>query len=180
MLNGRNALCNDDFRHIGQSRAERFLDFRVGGGVAGRCRVVENQDFRFSEQGSGDAKSLFLTARHVGSALFDACFILVRHFHHEFVGLRHPTCLTTLVKRGRFASPTQVVENRTREQRVLLQHHCHCRPQRLQIVVAHVAAAHRHAALNRIVKSADKADERRFSRTRTADDADGFARRDGE
>ena len=46
---------------------------------------------------------------------------------------------------------------------------------RLQIVVAHVFAAHAHNAVLRVVKTGNHLHKRRFTATRSAQNADGFS-----
>ena len=72
-------------------------------------------------------------------------------------------------------APAQVFGNGAAKQYVFLQHHGHLVAQGVQVVVAHVHAAHAHGALGGVVQAGDEVNERGLGRAGTADDADGFA-----
>ena len=71
-LNARNALGNDNLRHLRQFLAERPLNLGIRRRVAGRRRVVEHQHTRPLQQGTGNTEALLLSAADVGAALLDA------------------------------------------------------------------------------------------------------------
>lgn len=86
ILHRGNALCNDDLGGAGDLLTERLPDLCVGGGIHGTGGVVEDEDLRLAQQGTGDGQTLFLAAGHVGAALLDPGVVLVREALDELIG----------------------------------------------------------------------------------------------
>ena len=72
-----NALCDDDLGGVFQRGAERLTDLCLGRGVNRACRVVEDQDLRLFQQGTGNAETLLLSARYVCAAALDLMLVSV-------------------------------------------------------------------------------------------------------
>src|SRR5699024_1713503 len=178
ILHAGHALGNDDFGGLGDELPEALADQRVGAGIDGRSGVVQNQDLGLLQQGAGDAQTLFLAARDVGAALLDPGVILLGELLDELVGLGQTAGFLHLGVGGVGVATAQVVLCGAREQHVLLQHHGHLVAQGLQVVLAHVHAAHLHAALGDVVQAGDQLDQAGLGRTGAAQDADDLARLD--
>ena len=72
---------------FGNKAAETRADLGVRPGIHRAGAVVQNQDLRFFQKGARDAKTLFLTARHIRAALVDWRIIFLREAVDEFSGL---------------------------------------------------------------------------------------------
>ena len=68
---GRQAVGDDDAGPALGDVAKGLLDRRLGAAVEGAGRLVEDQDRRILEQGSGDRDPLLLAARQLEPALAD-------------------------------------------------------------------------------------------------------------
>ena len=86
-------------------------------------------------------------------------------------------CLADFLVGGVRVAPTQVLGDGAAKQHVFLQHHGDLVTQRVQVVVAHVHAAHAHSAFGGVVQAGDEVNERGLGRAGAADDADGLAAR---
>ena len=85
-LHTRDALGNDNLRHLRQFLAEGALNLGIRRRIAGRCRVVKHQHLRSFQQGAGNTEALLLSAADVGAALFDARLIAVGHLVDKLIG----------------------------------------------------------------------------------------------
>ncbi|CDD41178.1 uncharacterized protein BN642_00507 [Collinsella sp. CAG:398] len=175
MLHGARTLGDDDLGGLGQVARQAFADERIGLGVHGAGGIVQDQHLGVLQQRAGDAQALLLAARHVRAALLDIGVVLLREGLDELIGLGELAHLDELVVRGVRVAPAQVLLDGAAEEHVLLQHHGHVVAQELQIIVAHVDAAHLHGALGHVVQAADEVHERGFGRTGAAHDAQGLA-----
>ena len=66
--------------------------------------------------------------------------------------------------------PAQVIQNGAAEQHVLLQHHGHLAAQHVEVVVAHIHAAHLHGAGLGIIQAGDQLHKAGFCTAGAADD----------
>ena len=71
VLNGGDALGDDQLGGAGDLLGEGLADGCVGTGIDGGGGVVQDQDLGLLQQGAGDAKTLLLTAGDIGAALFE-------------------------------------------------------------------------------------------------------------
>ena len=149
-------------------------------GIDGARRVVEDEDLGLFEERARNAEALLLTARDVGTALFDVGIVLVGEALDEVVCLRKPARFDELFVCRVGVAPAEVLLDGPREEDVLLEHNGDLIAKRRQIVCPHVHAAHLDAPFRHVVEAGEKVDERGFGRTRAADDADRFARLDVE
>src|SRR5699024_5163135 len=152
VLDAGHPLGDDDLGGLGDKLPETLADQGVGAGVHRAGGVVQDQDPGLLQQGAGDAQALFLAARNVGAALLDPGVVFLGELLDELVGLGQAAGLLHLGVGGVGVAPAQVVLDGAREQHVLLQHHGHLVAQGLQVVLAHVYAAHLHAAFGDVVQ----------------------------
>ena len=61
ILNGKNALSDDELRDVWMVFLKTFTDELVGMGITGACGIVEDENLRILKKRSCYAKSLFLT-----------------------------------------------------------------------------------------------------------------------
>jgi hypothetical protein len=69
VLNGGNALRDDNFRRVRDVFSKRLTDQFVGFGVNRAGRVVQNQDFGLFQQRPRNTQSLLLASGYIGAAL---------------------------------------------------------------------------------------------------------------
>ena len=74
---GREAMGDDDRGPARGDALQGLLDRRLGPAVEGAGRLVEDQDRRVLEQGSGDRDALLLAAGKLEAALADLALIAV-------------------------------------------------------------------------------------------------------
>ena len=86
ILDGGNTLGDDQLGGLGDEFPEGLADHGVGFGIHGGSGVVQNEDLGLLQQGTGDAKTLLLTAGDVGAALLDLVVVLVGEVLDEIVG----------------------------------------------------------------------------------------------
>ena len=175
VLHGTDALRDDDLRRLRDIGGKSLLDLRVRARIDGARRVVEDEHFRLLQQRAGDAQALLLAAGDICAALLDIGVIAVWHGGDELIRTREHAGVPEFLVRGILIAPTEVLLDRAGKQLVFLQHHGNGVAQRLQIIIAHVHAAERQLAAGDIVQARDELHERRFGRTRAADDADRLA-----
>ena len=121
VLNGRDALGDDDFGGIGQFFAERLADECVRLGIDGGSGVVENEDLGFFQEGARDAEPLFLSARNVCAALFDEGVVFFGKALDKFVRLREFAGVDDLLVGGVLVAPAQAGYEGVRKARFLRQ-----------------------------------------------------------
>ena len=155
---------------------KRGLDAVLGGGVDARGGVVQDQDARLGQQGTGDRHALALPAAERQAALADERVETIGQLLEQ---LRQPGALrrggdVLLARVG--ARVGDVVAERRREQEGVVRDHGHLAAQRRGIHLAHVHAVHEHGALVHVVQARDEHHERRLARAGRPDDRDGAAR----
>jgi hypothetical protein len=60
--NGAQAMRDDKCRSAGHESRESFLDQGFAFGIEARCRLIQNEDSRISQNRSRDSHSLALTS----------------------------------------------------------------------------------------------------------------------
>ena len=180
VLDGRHALSDDELGRVGDLFAERLADERVRLGIDRRRRVVEDQYLWLFEQCARNAKSLLLTARDVAAALLDVGVVLVGEALNELVRLCEFADAHQLLVCRVGVAPAQILLDRAREEHVLLQHDRDLIAQCLDVVIAHVYAAHLDAALGHVIKPRDEVDQRSLGAARAAQNAYRLPRLDLE
>ena len=84
----RQPVGDDDRRPVAHDLAQPGADLRLGRGVDGRGRVVEDEDARIDQERAGDRDPLPLPARERDPALADDGVVAVRELEDELVRLR--------------------------------------------------------------------------------------------
>ena len=116
----QDALSDDDLGRAGHGCTQSATDSGISGCVARRSTVVEDQNTGTLQQRSSNAEALLLTARDVGSTLFDMRLVALRHLGNEIVGRCDTASFAALLERCVRTPPTQVVKDGTAEQDILL------------------------------------------------------------
>src|SRR5262249_20839929 len=137
---------DDEARPSGQQRSQRLLDADFGERVDRTGRFVENQDPRVGEHRPREADQLTLAQRQPAAALAD--------LRRQSVGerLEHIETAEALYGqrdffvRGEGATDTDVLKNRSGEQKVMLEHDSQLVMERLRNDVTRVLPVHEYAA----------------------------------
>ena len=116
----RHTLSNDDLCGMGQALVKARSNFRIGSGIHRTGGIVKDQNLRFFQQRSGNAKALFLPAGNICTALLDISIIALREGLDKTIGFRQNTGLFHFFIGSIFIAPTQVILNRTGKQHVFL------------------------------------------------------------
>ena len=176
---GGDALGDDELGHIPQL-CQSGADLPLSGGVHGAGGVVEDQDFRPLEQGTGDAQPLLLPAGDVHASLAQVGVQALWHPLQKFGGAGRPTGRPQLlVARVRFPPP-QILPHGAGEENVLLEHDAHRVPQSPEIVLPHIPAAHPDRPLGGVVQPGNELHQGSLGRASTAQDAHRLPCRDME
>ena len=132
ILNGGNTLGNDQLGGSGNFFLEGLADHSVRMGIHSGGRVVQDQDLRLFQQGTGNAQPLLLAAGDIAAPLLDVGIVAVREGGDELIGTGQLTGVDQLLIRGVGIAPAQVFLDGAGEQGVLLQHHGHIVPEHLR------------------------------------------------
>ena len=132
------SLCNDQCRHPSELFLQRDLDLAVGIGIDSACAVIQNDNFRFFQQGSGNAKSLTLTSGNVNSSLLDLSIITIRERTDVFISLRLSACFHHFFAGSVHVAPFDVFLDSTGKQNVFLKYHRNVSPEIFEFIVANV------------------------------------------
>ena len=84
---GRDALCHDHERGVGDVFGQLLAQARVGLVVKRAKRVVEHHDLGLFGQGAGDGQTLALTARNIGATLADGGVVTALALGDKVLGL---------------------------------------------------------------------------------------------
>jgi len=155
--------------------AQRGAEPRVGGVVEGREAVVEQVNARLADQRAGDREALALAAGKVAAALSHGGRQALRQRGNEIGGLRHIERVPEFLVDGVGAPEAQVAGDAAGEQPGLLRDEPDHAPQRRQRQLAHVDAAHLHAATGHVEQPGDQVQQRRFTRAGGTGDGDRLA-----
>ena len=180
ILNGCNSLCNDDLGGICQLISECLADLCFGGCINRAGGVIKNEYLRLFKQSTGDAKTLFLSARNVGTALGYHRVIAILEGGNELICLCALGCICNLFVAGFFITPAQVIAYRSREEGVVLQYHTDALAQVIKGIILDIYAVNQNLALVGIVKTGNKRNECCLSAACRADDTDNALRGDGQ
>ena len=122
------------------------------------------------EQRARDAQALLLATRDTGAALAQLA-VQPADAIKELVHARRAASREELIVRRLRIAPLQVLAHGTRKQHILLQHNAHSVAQGGEVVVAHVASAHKHGAFGGVVQARNQLHKRALARARAAEDA---------
>ena len=159
--------------------AERGAQTRVRGVIERRCAVIEDEDLRVPHEGAGNGKSLALAARKISPLLRDFAV-------QAALGLDDVPRLCDLHGAEQFfirrvlLPPAEVGGNGAAKEHGLLRNIADARAQFFHGDGGNVRAVQIDMPFRRLIEAGQKAHERGFSRTRTAQDAHRFAALRGE
>ena len=179
---GADSLSDDERGSILQCGVEGLTDLCFRSRIHRTGAVVQNQDRRLLQHGSGNAESLLLTTGDIDTALVDPGLIFFREPFDEVRCTGRLRSLTDLVIGGIFIPPAQVFCNGSGEQRILLKNHTDLAAQFLQRVLSHVDAVDLYRAGRHVVQSGNQLDQRTLPCTGPPDDGNhlSWLRREGD
>ena len=170
ILYGRDTLGNDNLGGIGNLLPESLPDHGVRMGIHRAGGIVQNQDSRLLQQGSGNTETLLLSAGHIAAALLNPGVILLREALDKFIGAGQLTDADQLLIAGVLIAPAQVFLDGAGKQHVLLKHHGHLIPEGIQVVIPDVDAAYPDASSCYVIQSGDQLYQCRLGASGAAQD----------
>src|SRR5579872_982008 len=174
------AVRDDHHRAPARHAPEVGVDQRLALRIERRGRFVEDHQLGIDDEGAGDGEALTLAAGEVGRAFLDPGLVTLRQALDELLGPGKPGRAHRVLEAEAGASGEDVVLHRAVEQEVLLQHDAEALAQMAQIDLAQLRPVDLHRAGIISVDSHQQARDRRLARTRTADQPEHGAGRDGE
>ena len=152
MVDSRCAMTSSVSGQGGDALLDLVLVFRVGEGSG----LVQDHDGRILQQHPGDGDALLLTAGQPLSGLARRGVVALRQLGDELLALRGPGGgLHLLIGGGRVAQ-TDVFQQGTAEEVVVLGDEAHQAGQLTQRHRPHVCAAHRDAAVRHVPETGDE------------------------
>ena len=156
-------MVRDDHRRPALHQpVERLDDRALRCGIEAGCRLVENEDRRVADDGTGNGNPPPLAPRQRHSALADHRAVPVRHVDDEVVRVRELGGPDRVFGRRIGAAIGDVFPDGAAEQQRILQHEADLITQRLQGELAHVDAVELHRAGLRIEEARNQAGDRRL------------------
>ena len=165
---------------VARDLLQRHLDFLFGEGVERRSGLVEDEDGRPFENGTGDGNALLLAARELEAAFTHHRVVALRQRHHEVVDLGKAGRLFDLGIAGAGTAIGDVVADGVVEEHGILRHHAECTAQAFLGHALDVLPVDADAARGDIVETEDEARDRRLAGPRGSDDRHRLARGHGE
>ena len=101
-------LGNDNFGGIRNFLAECLADQRISLGIYRTGTVIQNKNFRLTQDGPGNAEALLLPAGNIGAALFDIGIVSIGESTDKIIGLGQFTGVYQLLIGGLRVAPAQV------------------------------------------------------------------------
>src|SRR5690606_4516227 len=172
ILHGRDPVANDHDRTpaIVSPQVPENVPFRVG--VDGRQGVVENEDPRVANEGSGNRRALLLAPRKGNATLADGRIEAVREVLDVLEQLGLERRLLDVGGIGVQPSEGNVVGNGIAEQKHVLGHVTDRRPQQYQRKFAYVSPVDVHRPLRGLDDTRDHLHDRALPRTGSSDDGE--------
>ena len=168
---------DDDHGVVALQFHNQFFNFCGGNGVECRAGFVQQQDFGFDGDAACDAQALLLTTREAGAALVQFVFDFVpqgRFAQGPLYALFH---IGTPELFKKFHAKGNVVKDRHRKRRGLLEHHAHFGTQQRHILFAgeQVIAIEQHLPFGALIgvqlkHAVEDAQKRGFAATGGADE----------
>ncbi len=117
-----NPMADDDARPVLHDRPETAENrlFRVG--IDGRKCIVQDENFRFSKYGPGDARPLLLASRQRYAPFAEHCLELMGKLVHVFGDLRYLGGFVDLLSRHAVDTVTDVLGDGFRKEKRFLRH----------------------------------------------------------
>ena len=147
---------------------ERLTQCCISGKVQGTGTVIQDQDFRFFYQGTGNGKSLFLTAGKVLAVLFQHKIKLSRFPLYHLFSLCCGKCLPQILVRGIFPPPFQIVTDRALEKSCLLGNNADSGAEITSGVILNILTVQQNSSFAGIIESGDQIYQSGFSTSGTA------------
>ena len=97
--------------------------------IQGRCRLVQNQNARIFQDGTGDGHALALTARKIQPSFADLRVVALRQITNERIRIRRLGGLDDLLVRRIQPSVADILHDRCAEEQRFLRHNANLLPQ---------------------------------------------------
>ena len=165
----RETVRDDHGRPAAHRLAQPDADLRLGCGIHGRRRVVEDQDPWVEHERARDREALALPAREGDAALADDGGVTIGKPLDELVRLREPGRVDELLLRRLRPAEREVLANRRREEEGILRDDADLAAQRAQCHLAYVDAVDLDSALADVVETGDERGEARLARAGVPD-----------
>lgn len=149
---GRGTVCDNDSGRVGEHVAQGFLDQGLGVHVERGQRVVEHEDARIGQRRTGEREPLPLPAGQAHPLLADAGVEAERQVSHELRLSDLDRCVDLLWRRVRVAE-REVLADRHREQRGILERRRNDLAQHRQRKLAYVDAVDQHGAFGDVAQA---------------------------
>src|SRR2546426_1346466 len=175
VLNGAEAVRNDERSASGEQAVQRLADLQLGFGIHAGGGFVENQEAWIVRQGARKINELALTDGEGGAALIDTCGDAVGEGANEFAEANFvESAFDGEVVDARRAE-TDVGFNRSGEKKRILKDDAELTPQILEIDGANVLAVEKDLAALNIVETKKQGNQRGLARAGVADDGERLA-----
>ena len=156
----RYTLRNQKCQRARVDLLQRFSKRRIRCQIQRRHRIIEDQDPGLSHEGSGDRKTLFLSAGQIGTTLRNGevqpAFLLT----HKFLCLCDPECFPDLLVCCIPFSELQVFPDRSLKQDGVLRYNTDLLPKHRDRTILRVLSVYKDFAARDIIETGDQLDER--------------------
>ena len=175
MLNAGGTLGYQKCGYSPVKSVERLTQCCISGKVQGTGTVIQDQDFRFFYQGTGNGKSLFLAAGKVFTVLFQHKIKLSRFPLYHLFSLCCGKCLPQILVRGIFPPPFQIVTDRALEKSCLLGNNADSGAEITSGVILNILTVQQNSSFAGIIESGDQIYQSGFSASCTTDNTYGLS-----
>ena len=175
LLNAGGTLGYQKCSYFPVKSVERLTQCCISGKVQGTGTVIQNQDFRFFYQGTGNGKSLFLAAGKVFTVLFQHKIKLSRFTLYYLFSLCCGKCLPQILVRGIFPAPFQIVSDRAFEKSCLLWNNADSGAEITSGVIFNILTIQQNSSFAGIIESGDQIYQSGFSASCTTDNTYGLS-----
>ena len=170
VLDGRQAVRDDEHRAALHQLIHAALDDGLGARVDGRCRFIEDHDRRVGDRRAGDGDELALALREVRAVVGELRRIALGETRDEVVRAGELRRGDALFVRCVEFTITNVVHHRAGEEVDVLQDDAERAAKICLFDLADVDAVVEDLAVGNVVKTVDKVRDGRLARTRRADE----------
>lgn len=133
-----------------------LLDVAFSLHIYSRGGIVQYQDSRVFQQGSGKRNTLFLTTGKSHTTFAYNSLIAIRHVLDKVIGICHDGCLPDFLEGAVGSAISNVALNGIREQEHILHSHTDVIPQVIQVMPADIDPVHQNLAGSSIVEAAQQ------------------------
>ena len=170
LLNAGGTLGYQKCSYLPVKSVEGFTQCCIGGKVQGAGAVIQDQDLRFLYQGTGNGKSLLLSAGKVFTVLFQHKIKLSRFTLYHLFSLCCGKCLPQILVRGIFPTPFQIVPDRTFEKSCLLGNNADFGAEIISGVIFNILTIQQNGSFAGIIESGNQIYQSSLSASCTTDD----------